>query len=96
VVLLPKFLLGENEEIKIHDRKDGMINLCEAKFSNTEFIITKDYAEKLRRKRAVFEAATQTKKTVVTTLISTYPAIQNGQYLEEVYSEVEMKDLFEA
>jgi len=77
------------------DRKDGLVNLCEAKFSNKEFIISKEYVATLRRKRAVFESATNTKKTVVTTLISTYPAIQNQYFLEEIHSSVEMDDLFE-
>ena len=76
------------------DRKDGFINLCEAKFSNKEYIITKDYATNLRQKRVVFEHVTKTKKSVVTTLISTYPAIQNKYYLEEIHSEVGMDDLF--
>ena len=57
-------------------------------------IITKDYAATLRRKRSVFEFATKTKKTVVTTLISTYPAIRNQYFTEEIDSEVEMDDLF--
>ncbi len=76
------------------NRKDGVINLCEAKYTNKEYLITKEYAAKLRRKRAVFEQVTKTKKSVVTTLISTYSAIQNSYYLEEVHSEVEMDDLF--
>lgn len=76
------------------DRKDGVINLCEAKFSNKEYIITKDYAAKLRQKRAVFEHVTKTKKAVVTTLISSYPSIQNKYYLDEIHSEVLMEDLF--
>jgi hypothetical protein len=76
------------------DRKDGFINLCEAKFSNKEYIITKDYVAQLRRKRAVFEYVTKTKKSVVTTLITTYPAIQNKYYLEEIHSEVSLEDLF--
>lgn len=77
------------------DRKDGVINLCEAKFTQKEYIITKDYIADLRRKRAVFEHVTKTKKSIVTTLISTYPAIQNTHYLEEIHSEVTMDDLFE-
>lgn len=77
------------------DRKDGLVNLCEAKFFNKEFILTKEYVAKLRRKRAIFEQVTKTKKTVVTTLITTYPAIQNKYYLEEIHSEVVMEDLFE-
>ncbi len=76
------------------DRKDGVINLCEAKFSNKEYIITKGYASNLRRKRAVFEQVTKTKKSVVTTLITTYPAIQNKYHLEEIHSEVVMDNLF--
>jgi AAA+ ATPase superfamily predicted ATPase len=76
------------------DRKDGMINLCEAKFSNKEFIIDKDYNAVLRQKRAVFSHVTKTKKSVVTTLITTYPAMRNSYYLEEIHSEVNMDDLF--
>lgn len=78
------------------DRKDGMINLCEAKFYNTDFLISKEYAAKLRRKRSVFQSVTKTKKSVVTTLISTYPTIQNKYYLDEIHSEIVMEDLFEA
>ena len=76
------------------DRKDGVINLCEAKFFNKEYILTKDDVAKLRRKRAVFERVTQTKKSVVTTLITTYPAVRNKYFLEEIHSEVVMEDLF--
>ena len=77
------------------DRKDGMINLCEVKFTNKEFVLTKEYASKLRQKSTIFEAATQTKKTVIKTLISTYPAMQNVHYLESIQSEVGMDDLFD-
>jgi len=89
-----------NEEIPgaqidlLVDRKDGVVNLCEAKFSNKEFVLTKEYVGKLRRRRGIFEQATNTKKSVVTTLITTYPAIQNKYYLEEIHSEVVMDDLF--
>jgi len=76
------------------DRKDGMINLCEAKFSNKEFIIDKNYNAALRQKRSVFSHVTKTKKSVVTTLITTYPAMRNNYYLEEIHSEVSMDDLF--
>lgn len=77
------------------DRKDGMVNLCEVKFTQQEFLITKEFAKDLRRKRFVFGQITKTKKSVVTTLISTWPAIRNEYYFEEVDSEVTMDDLFE-
>ncbi len=76
------------------NRQDDIINLCEAKFTQNEFRITEDYVAKLRQKRAVFQHVTKTKKGVVTTLITTYPAIQNQYYLEEIHSEVSMEDLF--
>jgi len=76
------------------DRKDGIIHLCEAKFTRKEFVITKDYNTKLRHKRTAFEYATKTKKSVVSTLLTTYPAIQNKYYLEEVHTEVSMDALF--
>ena len=40
------------------DRKDGVINLCEAKFTQDEFIISKDYNASLRRKRSIFKNVT--------------------------------------
>jgi len=76
------------------NRRDGVINLCEAKFTSNEFIIDKNYIAALRQKRAVFSHVTKTKKTVVTTLITTYPAIRNSYYLEEVHSEATIDDLF--
>ncbi len=76
------------------DRKDGVVNLCEVKFTQNEFIITKSYNTSLRQKSSVFKHVTKTKKAVVTTLITTYPAIRNKYYLEEIHSEVTMDDLF--
>lgn len=77
------------------DRKDGLINLCEAKFTADEFVISRNYNADLRRKRTVFHNVTKTNKTLVTTLITTYPAIQNKYYSEEVHSEVTLDDLFQ-
>lgn len=76
------------------DRKDGVINLCEVKFTENEFILSKNYTGDLRRKRSVFEHVTATRKSVVTTLITTYPALKNQYYLEEIHSEITMDDLF--
>lgn len=77
------------------DRRDQMINLCEVKFTDKEFVCSKDYAQTLRRRRTIFGQINKTKKVAVTTLITTYPAIQNAHYLEEIHSEVTMDDLFE-
>ena len=79
----------------IIDRNDGIIHLCEAKFSNKEFVITKDYIDKLRYKRVAFEYVTKSKKQVVSTLLTTYPAIRNMYYQEEIHSEITLDDLFQ-
>jgi uncharacterized protein len=77
------------------ERNDGIIHLCEAKFTNTEFVLNKEINQSMRRKRLVFQEVTKTKKMVVSTLFSTYPAIQNQYYNEEIHSEVILESLFE-
>ncbi len=79
----------------IIDRADQTINLCEAKFTKGNFAISKSYAAQLRMKKSVFRQATQTKKATFTTLLTTFPAIKNQYYLEEVDNEVTMDKLFE-
>ena len=46
----------------IIDGKDKIINLCEIKFANDEYVITKDYDMKLRSKVETFRRSTKTKK----------------------------------
>jgi len=77
------------------NRKDGVINLCEAKFTKEEFVITKKYSSDLQRKSMVFKHVTRTRNVVVNTLVTTYPALQNEYYLQDIHSEVQMDDLFQ-
>lgn len=94
------FYFKGNEELPgvqidlVIDRNDGIINLCEAKYTNDEFVLTKEYTAVLRRRRTVFQHLTRTKKSVVTTLLTTYPALQNAYYREEIHSEVSLERLF--
>ncbi|MFZ1529980.1 MAG: ATP-binding protein [Ferruginibacter sp.] len=78
----------------IIDRADHVVNLCEAKFTAGDFVIDKKYAAALRMKRTVFTEATATKKAIFTTLLTTFPALQNQYYLSEVQNEVNMESLF--
>jgi hypothetical protein len=75
-------------------RNDGIIHLCEAKFTANEFVINKECAARLRQKRAAFQYVTKTKKAIVTTLLTSYPAIQNKYYKEEIHTEVTMDAFF--
>ena len=76
------------------DRKDEVVNLCEVKFTKNDYILTKKDNANLRMKQTVFKHVTKTKKAIVNTLITTYPAIQNKYYLEQIHSEVNFEDLF--
>lgn len=76
------------------DRKDKVITICEMKFSNDEFVITKDYADKLRRKLNVFRTESKTKKSVFLCMITTF-GIQTNQYsLGLVQNSLTLEDLF--
>ena len=79
----------------IIDRADNTINLCEAKFTKNNFVITKAYAAQLKLKKTIFRQVSQTKKATFTTLLTTYPAIKNNYYLDEIENEITMDKLFE-
>ncbi len=75
------------------DRNDQVINLCEMKYANAEFIIDKKYDLNLRNKKDAFIRESKTRKAVHITLITTY-GIKLNEYAGLVQSEVKMDDLF--
>lgn len=77
------------------DRKDETINLCEMKFASAEYEISKAYEENLANKIEVFQAETQTRKSVLLTLITTYGVKQNS-HSGIVQKQVVLDDLFKA
>jgi hypothetical protein len=78
----------------IINRKDGIINLLEIKFSNLEYVITKSYEDNLRNKIAVFKAETKTRKAVHLLILTTYGLVRN-KYSEIVQKELALDDLFD-
>ena len=69
------------------DRADHVINVMELKFYQDEFVLDKAYAATLRRKLSVFRAATNTKKQLHLTLLTTFPMIANkhsGSLIDKV------------
>lgn len=75
------------------DRNDGIINLCEIKYANTQFAVDKKYDENLRNKREAFIRETRTRKGIHLTMISTY-GLKPNEYSGIIQSEVRMDDLF--
>jgi hypothetical protein len=77
----------------IIDRKDGIINVCEIKYSKSEYLITSREEQRLRNKLSVFEAETRTRKAVHLTMVTTY-GIAKNKHAGIVQSEVILDDLF--
>ncbi len=77
------------------DRQDMVINLCELKFCQTEFIISSAYAQELRRKIEVFKNQTQTKKSIFLTLVTTFGLKGNTHSASLNAVGVNMEALFE-
>jgi len=75
------------------DRNDNVINLCEMKYSNEEYVIEKDLSEKLRKQKACFIRDSKTNKTIHTTMISMY-GVKRNIYWNNIQSEIKMDDLF--
>lgn len=65
------------------DRADNCINLCEIKFCEEEYEITKDYALALERKKALFQEIINTKKTLFITLVTPF-GLRKNQYSKEI------------
>ena len=76
------------------DRDDNVINLCEMKFSEKLYTITKDYDNELRRKASVFAAQTATKKAIRIVMVTTY-GLNENQWANNIMNQVVMDDLFE-
>jgi hypothetical protein len=77
------------------DRQDQTINLCEMKFYESQFIITKEYALKLRERIALFKSQTKTKKQVFVTMISTFGLQKNKYSLDIIDQDFNIDMLFE-
>ena len=76
------------------DRDDNVINLLEAKYYQTEYEMTQQYAELLEKRKHIFINATKTKKNVFTTMISIHGAKANAYYLSTVSNQLVTFDLF--
>lgn len=75
----------------IIDREDGIINLCEIKFSAKQFIITKSYNEQLINKVEAFRE--HTIKPIHLTMITT-KGIKENSYSKNIQNSIELNQLF--
>lgn len=75
------------------ERADNTINVCEMKFSQSEFVIDKDYDAVLRHKLSRFSESISRKKALHLTMVTAYGVAHNA-YWNCVQSEVVADDLF--
>ena len=76
------------------ERADRMINICEIKFCDAPYSITKDEDLKLRMRLSNFKSETGTKYGLVLTMIAPF-GIAQGKYSGQVKDVVTMDELFE-
>lgn len=75
------------------DRNDQVVNLCEMKFSKFEYTISKEYEATLRKKSESFRIATNCRKAIHITMITTYGLIHNA-YAGNIQKSIMLDDLF--
>ncbi len=76
------------------DRADDIINLCEVKFANSDFKLTPSYQKKLRERADTFTNIAESRKTILTTLITTYGLKNADSHIELVQNVLTLNDLF--
>lgn len=89
-----EFIPGVQIDLLI-DRNDQVINICEMKFYQKEFSISKSYAEQLRKKTSIFSEITKTKKQIFLTMISTFGLLENKHSQGLIDNQLTMDVLFE-
>ena len=74
-------------------RKDQVINLCEMKYSGSDYTLTGEVDADIRRKIDVFVQTTKCKYAIYPTLVTTYGLVPNS-YAGNIQSVITMDDLF--
>lgn len=77
------------------DRSDNCINLCEMKFSVSEFTITKTYKDSLLNKKHEFRKSSTSRKNVFTTMVTSFGVKINPNSTSSIDNQVTMNSLFE-
>lgn len=76
------------------DRADDVISICEMKYTNEPFVITKAYAQALRKKLGIFRAATGTRKRLDLVMVTSSGVVDNRWARDAVDAQVPLDALF--
>lgn len=78
----------------LFDRDDGVITVCEIKYSDTPFEIDKQYANNLLNKVEVFKKQSRIDKQIFISLITSSGTKQNMHFAKLISNQVTVKDFF--
>lgn len=76
------------------DRADNVMNVCEMKFYNSPFVITKKYYLELKNKVSELQKELATRKNIFLILVTTFGIKENEYSRELVEKSLEITDLF--
>lgn len=74
-------------------RSDHVVDICEMKYCQEQFVLTGKYEEQLRERNAVFAGKTKTRDALHNVLVTTY-GLKRNLYSETFHNTVTMNDLF--
>ncbi|MBQ7276330.1 MAG: ATP-binding protein [Bacilli bacterium] len=78
----------------IIDRKDNVVNMCEIKFYQDDFLIDKDYHLNIVRKARVLKENIGKKRTSIIPILITTFGIKNNEYRFDFNKVITLDDLF--
>ena len=78
------------------ERKDKIIHLCEVKFSEDVYVLSKEVKANIQRKISAFRMAKTPKQPIFPTLITTYGLKQNIHSQGFIQNVITMDDLFDS
>lgn len=78
----------------VFDREDGCVTLCEIKYSEKPYLLTKDYAKIIQKKEDIFSKITRNKKQVFWALITANGAMSNEALNSKIDQVVTLNDFF--
>lgn len=76
------------------DRDDGCVTLCEIKYSEMPYSLSKEYAQELQIKEATFKKITRNKKQVFWVLIAANGALSNDILKKRIQQVITLDDFF--
>ena len=91
---LPKDGYAGTQIDLIIDRNDNSMNICEIKFSESDYNLTKKDVDNINLKKQIFRYHSGTKKHLFTTLITTFSVVENANKINNVDQVVTMEGLF--